>query len=456
MAFAGLAACSPLQPGPPASLTPNDVFEATKPAAVIIEADNAVTWSVPQPVLTPQKQQQLQSRLVAMVRAGQVASDQAAIGQAAVQLLVGSPGSWFSTGSSRHQQTDSVLTIGTGFFVTEDGYLLTNDHVVETSAVEIKQQLLDELQRESTDAGQLSIFRNEMSSSLGVPVGTADARRLFLWMLGVFQGDVQVSSVSPTYRIGFGSMSSGDIKAKGMPVRLIAHGQAAPGRDVAVLKASGGPFVTVAAARATPGQGEPLDVIGYPCGCSTSQTYDPAHVLDPVLTRGTVRARMRMAGGWDALGTDAPIEHGNSGGPVLDGEGEVVGLATFSDPGAGVGPGVPRSFAVPIEVARQFTDRAHVRMAQGQLGKDYALAVEEFRQEHYRAALPMFQRAAAAPDDPYAQRYLAETRAAIAAGKDRTPSFPLDALGLFGSVLALAFAVCAGGAVVVFLRRRSG
>src|SRR2546429_2538094 len=144
----------------------------------MVEPDNAVTWSVPQPVLTTQKEQQLRTQVVAMVRAGQVANNETAIGQASVRLLVDNPAGWFSAGGQRHQQTDSVLAVGTGFFVTENGYLLTNDHVVQTSMDDVKQQLLDQLQRAGGDPQALAAFRDETSKSLGVPLADAQAARL--------------------------------------------------------------------------------------------------------------------------------------------------------------------------------------------------------------------------------------------------------------------------------------
>ncbi len=445
-----LAACALSGPGA-VSLSPRDVFESAKPAVVIVETDNAVTWSVPQPTLTAQKELQLRNAVLAQVRAGQVANNETAIGQASVKLLVDSPGSWFSASAQRHQQTDSVLALGTGFFVTEDGYLLTNDHVVQTSTDDVRRQLLDQLQRESGDAALLAPFRDETSHSLGVPVTDAQAAKLFEWMLGVFKSDLRVTSVTPTYRVGFGSASPADVQTKGMTVQLAAHGESTPGRDVAVLKAAGGPFISLATAASLPGPGASLAVIGYPCRCGTGATFDPGQVLRPVLTSGAAREQLAMPGGWNALGTDAPIEHGNSGGPVLGDDGRVVGLATFTDAAAA---GTPRSFAVPMAVASQFTAQAHARLAEGSLGRRYAQAVAQFRQGHFRAALPLFQQVAGADaHDPYAREYALLAQREIAAGRDQGQApgaLPAVAVGVYVAVSAAAVVV----GVTWYRRRR--
>jgi serine protease Do len=450
VALATLLACAPAGPG--AALAPDQVFEAAKPAVVIVETDNAVTWSVPQPSLTTAKAQQLRSAVAAMVRTGQVANNDTAIGQASVKLLVDNPGSWFNAGSQRHQQTDSVLALGTAFFVAEDGFLLTNDHVVQSSVDDLRQQLIDGLQRSGSDPAQVAAFRDEASAGLGVTLTDAQALRLFQWTLGVFKADLRVSAVTPTYRIGFGTMSPAAVRSQGLAVQVVAHGQGTPGRDVAVLKAEGGPFVSLATVSGTPVAGSALAVVGYPCRCGTSGGFDLAQPLRPILSSGTAREQLSMAGGWSALGTDAAIEHGDSGGPVMDGSGRVVGLATFSDAAA---LGTPRSFAVPTSVAVQFTDQAHVRPAQGSLGQKYAQAVGEYRQDHFRNALPLFREvSSAAKHDPYARQYAALSERAIASGRDRTPPLmgALPALAVTVYVAVSAIAVVIG--VLVYRRRR--
>jgi serine protease Do len=442
------AACTAALPGL-GTRTAAEVFEDAKPAVALVEAASTITWSVPQPVLTPQRAEELRNQVLAMVQAGRVPDTEAEIGQAAVRVLVGEPGAWFSRGAQRHQQTDTVLSLGTGFFVSEDGTLLTSDHVVETSADSLRQPLLAEFQRQAGDPDWISGFQAELSRNLAAAVTVPQAASLFRWALEAYPADLQVASATTTYRVGFGSASPADVRARGLSARVVGQGAPAPGRDVAVLRVSGGPFVSLPVAGGMPARGTALAVVGYPCRCNVATGLDPASVLEPVLSQGSSQGQVSMQGRWSALGTNAAIEHGSSGGPVLDDGGRVVGLAAFTD--AAPAPGKPRSFAVPIDVARTFADQAHVQLGQGRLGQDYSQAVAEYRQAQYRAALPLFQQVAAgASGQPYAARYAADSRAAIDAGRDRTPP------GLAAALPWVAAAVAAAAVVgaVLWLRRR--
>ena len=88
--------------------------------------------------------------------------------------------------------------------------------------------------------------------------------------------------------------------------------------------------------------GDWLIAIGNPFGLGSS------------VTAGIVSARNRdiAAGPYDEfIQTDAPINRGNSGGPLFDMDGNVVGVATaiFSPSGGSVGVG----FAIPSNLARE-------------------------------------------------------------------------------------------------------
>jgi S1-C subfamily serine protease len=96
--------------------------------------------------------------------------------------------------------------------------------------------------------------------------------------------------------------------------------------------------------------GEPVFAIGNPFG------------LDRTLTAGIVSATGRDIQAPDGLTipdsiqTDAPINHGNSGGPLLDAQGRVVGV-TAQIQGGTVDANVGVGFAIPSDTARSVTQQ---------------------------------------------------------------------------------------------------
>jgi serine protease Do len=105
--------------------------------------------------------------------------------------------------------------------------------------------------------------------------------------------------------------------------------------------------------------GEDVIAVGNPFG------------LGGTVTRGIVSALARdiQAGPYvDFIQTDAAINHGNSGGPLLNLDGEVIGVnsAIFSPNGGSVGVG----FAIPSDTVRIVVDqlRDHGSVERGWLG----------------------------------------------------------------------------------------
>jgi S1-C subfamily serine protease len=89
-------------------------------------------------------------------------------------------------------------------------------------------------------------------------------------------------------------------------------------RDVALIRVQGVlPTITVGA---QPHVGDQVLAYGSPFG------------LPDTVTKGVVSA---VRG--DYIQTDAQINHGNSGGPLLNADGEVVGITTFDLEGGGSG-----------------------------------------------------------------------------------------------------------------------
>jgi len=127
--------------------------------------------------------------------------------------------------------------------------------------------------------------------------------------------------------------------------------------DLAVLKVEGSGFSYVSfETRARPRVGDWVIAMGNPFG------------LGGTATSGIISAYGRDIGEAyvDYLQIDAPINHGNSGGPTFDVHGQVIGVNTaiYSPSGGSVGIG----FAIPADVADRITKQL---IASGSVTRGY-------------------------------------------------------------------------------------
>jgi serine protease Do len=117
--------------------------------------------------------------------------------------------------------------------------------------------------------------------------------------------------------------------------------------------------------------GEPVMAIGNPFG------------LEQTVTTGIVSAKERVIGAGpydDFIQTDASVNPGNSGGPLVDTRGAVVGINTaiFSSTGGFIGIG----FAIPVNLAKDVLAqlRATGKVVRGYLGVSVGPVPEDVRQ----------------------------------------------------------------------------
>jgi serine protease Do len=194
-------------------------------------------------------------------------------------------------GGNREQEQRSTV-MGTGFFISNDGFILTNNHLVE-NAVQVK--------------------------------------------VVTIQGDDYVAKVIGTD----------------------------PRSDLALVKVTGKNFpVAVLGDSAAVKVGEWVLAIGNPLG------------MEHTVTAGIVSAKGRQLGGTgadtptfeDYIQTDAAINRGNSGGPLVNMKGEVIGINSniLTPSGGSVGIG----FAIPSNLAKKVVDqlKAKGKVIRGKLG----------------------------------------------------------------------------------------
>ena len=133
-----------------------------------------------------------------------------------------------------------------------------------------------------------------------------------------------------------------------------------PRTDIALLKIEAGNLTAIAFGDSDKAEvGEPVMAIGNPFG------------LDHSVTTGIVSAKERYIGSGpydDFIQTDAAVNPGNSGGPLVDVRGAVIGINTaiFSQSGGWAGIG----FATPVNLAKEILPhlRERGKVTRGYLG----------------------------------------------------------------------------------------
>jgi S1-C subfamily serine protease len=123
------------------------------------------------------------------------------------------------------------------------------------------------------------------------------------------------------------------------------------GHDLALLKINAPNLVPATLADTSSGLlvGQRVYAIGNPFG------------LSGTMTRGIISAIRSIRGGQnnpieDAIQTDASVNPGNSGGPLLNSRGEVIGITTMIASNNGVDQSAGIGFAIPINTAKAVLD----------------------------------------------------------------------------------------------------
>jgi Trypsin-like serine proteases, typically periplasmic, contain C-terminal PDZ domain len=133
------------------------------------------------------------------------------------------------------------------------------------------------------------------------------------------------------------------------------------GRDVAILKVEDRelPVARLAGHSTDLHLGQALFVIGFPGVVASHELLSRATRYEPSITTGRVSGFKQDIGGQRVIQTDAAIIQGNSGGPVFDDRGQIVGAATFtSTQGDHVVQGF--NFLIPVETIQEAARAAGV------------------------------------------------------------------------------------------------
>ena len=302
------------------------------------------------------------------------------------------PARFFQTTFDYIKQPEQITATGSGFFITADGYVATNCHLIERDDAFIRRQFILTAFRQITEASIAALETSwatkftQQQRNLLYDTYASVYSRLFSMILYDLKTNIYV-----VYRVDNGDQLSDTVKKL---ADIILKGQSMPGKDVAILKiATTGemPMLTLAPP-ALPRVGQQLFVYGYPGPVTNNDFVSAESAIEPTLTTGIVSAIKNSVDGWPLIQMDANINHGSSGGPVCNDKGQVIGLTTFGSLENTGGLAAGLNFAVPVTILDEYLDSARITPTPGRTTRIFARALDYYEQQQYRAALREFEK----------------------------------------------------------------
>ncbi|HMQ01923.1 MAG TPA: serine protease [Candidatus Doudnabacteria bacterium] len=252
---------------------------------------------------------------------------------------------------------------GTGFFVDSAGHILTNAHVVDKNIILEKftdqalEYYLDTIltQLMSLNQQEAEVIRQRILDTYSSDIDKAAI--LFAYdLLETIMEYIQEKSIVNAKQVitvldpgqtGISINNREDLVKlanQSIPANLIATNldYESSGKDVAIIKIQhpATPFLSLNTT-SKGSAGQQIYIIGFPQSAELSS----ADLLSKSMTQGTISS-VRNFEGIEVYQTDAKINQGSSGSPMINDKGEVIGIVSFLTIG-GIGDGF--GFAVPIE-----------------------------------------------------------------------------------------------------------
>jgi S1-C subfamily serine protease len=333
-----------------------------------------------------------------------------------------------------------VIALGSGFFISSNGYIATNAHVVSmTKDGEDKVKLLL--------LGQLI---QQIAQQYGKDPRSLDASAIDRYS--------QLQSFQKVHHVIIpdGSAFPFEIKQYGAPTGESAD----QGKDVAIIKIEvrNAPIIKLADSEKVQLQ-DHVTVIGYPGAADTfsSGLLSSKSALEATINDGKISAKKQSSSGAPILQTSTPATHGNSGGPVLNDANEVVGLLTFRGDTVNGQEVSGFAFIVPSNTVMEYVKSAGAANDFGPTDTAFREGLDAYWNQYYSSAIPKFEEVKRLfPQHSEVDRLIQSSQQAKAEGKEKS-SFPFWIVAVIVGVLfIIGLLLIIIIIAVVVMRRRKG
>ncbi len=334
----------------------------------------------------------------------------------------------------------SLISLGSGFFISSNGYIATNAHVVSTT-------------RDGEEKAKQALFW-QMVHQIAKQLGK-DPRSLNTGFIDQ-HSTLQSFQLFHHVIIPDGSAFPFEIKQYGAPTGENKD----QGKDVAIVKIEvrNAPVLKLADSEKVQLQ-DHVTVIGYPGAADTfnSGLLSSKSAFEATINDGKISAKKQATSGAPILQTSTPATHGNSGGPVLNDANEVIGLLTFRGDTVNGQEVSGFSFVVPSNTVMEYVKSAGATNIEGPTDLLFREGLKYYWDQYYSSAIPKFEEVKRLfPQHSEVDRLVQSSQQAKSEGKEKS-SFPLWVIGVIVGVLFLIFLlIIIVVVIVIILRKRKG
>src|SRR5206468_5991508 len=316
---------------------------------------------------------------------------------------------------------------GTGWFVSPSGWMITNAHVVSPAhrpPAWVADQQARRAVREA--CGELPP---------GTLAATAARARVKL--------DPSISVI-----LSNGIRLTPTVSKYSPPVT----GQSMSGRDLALLKLETADMPTLSLADSANAQiGDKLHVLGFPGVVLSHELLNASAKVEASVTSGAISGFKQDVQNQPVIQTDAPAAWGNSGGPAVNAQGDIVGVLTFVSLAPGAEGSIVQgfNFIIPADAVKEFLRGTKVDLGErSPFNEKWFSGLRKFFGDDWSGALEDIKAAdRLQPEFPDLRRLMTEAGDKI----KNPPPRPFPWRPVVGAVVLL---IVGAAVVVVFQRMR--
>jgi len=300
---------------------------------------------------------------------------------------------------------------GTGWLIDSNGWIITNGHVVQPAyegppwVVQDQVQkavtdvcVYDELERRGIAVGRRPDLEDQLRrAAMGPALQSAKVElkpSLFILLANGFRLPAKVEKYSPPVSTerGAGVMSGRDLALLSIEAAEMPAFKLGESKNLKI--------------------GDPIHILGFPGVVLTHELLNSTAKVEASVTNGAISGFKQDVQNQAVIQTDAPAAWGNSGGPVVDARGEVIGVLTFVSLAPGAGGSIVQgfNFVIPSDAVREFLRGTKVDLNdKSPFNEHWHAGLRKFFADDWKGALTSIKAAdRLQPEFPDLRRLMAE------------------------------------------------